>query len=358
MAHHVLHILGTAQPQGASMARMVASLARGLDPARYTLLACFLAGNGPLAGGLERAGVRTFALDWWRGARDPVGAWKFWRRLHSLEADIVHVHFGGRSVRRLARAATGAKIVVHFHGRILEPRGLSPVTFSARGADAVVAVSRAVANQVVDGNARVIYAGVDVAPENVNAARQRGASDLVVGTAGRLIALKGIKYLLSAVATLIRDFPALRVEIAGAGPEQTDLEQKVRELGLAGRVDFLGWIEDLNSILARWDIFALPSLEEGFPLAVLEAMAAGLPVVASRVGGVPELVADGETGWLVPLRDPVALGCQLRLLLCSPENRKRMGTAAQARVQAQFSRAQMAAGFAALYDELLGKDRE
>jgi glycosyltransferase involved in cell wall biosynthesis len=93
------------------------------------------------------------------------------------------------------------------------------------------------------------------------------------------------------------------------------LEQRVEELGLAGRVEFLGWVDNLSSVLPRWDVFVLPSLEEGFPVAVLDDMAAGLPVVASAVGGVPELIEDGTTSWLVPLGDFQALASRIRLLL-------------------------------------------
>jgi glycosyltransferase involved in cell wall biosynthesis len=270
-----------------------------------------------------------------------------------MSIDIVHIHFGGRSVRRLARAATGAKIIVHAHGRILEPRGLTPVYISARGADVVVSASRAVADRVVDGPARVIYAGAATPAADILASPCSSASEGVLGTAGRLIGLKGIEYLLQAAAMLRREFPGLRVEIAGSGPQRNELEQRVKVLGLAGSAEFLGWVDDLNFVLPRWDVFVLPSLEEGFPIAALEAMAAGLPVVASAVGGVPELVEDGKTGWLVPPRDVEALAFRIRILLTSPEQRKVMGAAAQERVRDHFSLAQSTESFTRLYDELL-----
>jgi glycosyltransferase involved in cell wall biosynthesis len=357
MAHEVLHILGSAQPESSSIARVVCALARGLSPTRYRIHAWFLAGNGPLVGVLERAGVQTGVLDWWRGARDPVGAWKFWRRLRRLRIDIVHIHFGGKSVRGLARAATGAKIVMHLHSRILEPQGPSPASFSARGADAVVAVSQAVARCVGDGHARVIYAGIDPPSTGFSAPPHGADSEIILGTAGRLIALKGIEYLLRAAAALQPEFPGLRVEIAGAGPQRKKLEDTAAQLGLAGRVEFLGWVDDINLILPRWDVFVMPSLEEGFPIAALDAMAAGLPVIASSIGGIPELVMDGETGWLVPPADVETLVSRLRLLLRNPEQRRSMGAAAQARVRDHFSAAQMMENFAQLYEELLGETR-
>jgi glycosyltransferase involved in cell wall biosynthesis len=339
------------------MARIVLTLADGLDPTRYRIHAWFLAGAGPLLNALQKAGVEAAAVDWWRGMRDPVGAWQFWQKLHNQKFAIVHLHFGGRSVLWLARNATQAKIVRHLHGRILEPQGLSPVHFSARDTDAVVAVSQAVANQVVDGAARVIYAGLAIPCGHAPAPRNRTPSEVILGTAGRLVELKGIEYLLRAAAALRSEFPALRVEIAGSGPQREKLEEAVAHAGLEGQVKFLGWIDDLTSLLSRWDVFVMPSLEEGFPIAALDAMAAGLPVVATSVGGVPELIEDGKTGCLVPPRDAEALASRIRTLLCNPELRASMGAAGFARMRDHFSAAQMTANFARLYDELLDETR-
>lgn len=355
MAHQVLHILGTAQPESTGMARIVRNLSEGIDPERYRIHALFLGGAGPLVNMLQRAGGQASTLDWWRGMRDPVGAWKFWRCLRNLRIDIVHIHFGGRSVRGLARAATGAKIIMHLHSRILEPQGLVPVSFSARGVDAVVAVSKAVASRVVDGRARVIYAGIDAPSADSPSPSHGASSEIILGTAGRLIALKGIEYLLQAAAALQSEFPGIRVEIAGAGPQREKLEETVAQIGLAGRVKFLGWVDDVQWVLPRWDVFVMPSLEEGFPIAALDAMAAGLPVIASSVGGIPELVVDGETGWLVPPADVATLVSRLRPLLCDPEQRQSMGAAGRDRVRDHFSLVQMTQDFTQLYDELVGE---
>jgi glycosyltransferase involved in cell wall biosynthesis len=175
----------------------------------------------------------------------------------------------------------------------------------------------------------------------------------IIGTAGRLIELKGIEYLLRAAAELRHDFPTLRVEIAGTGPERPKLEEQAQQSGLGEHVRLLGWVEDIPALLRRWDVFVMPSLEEGLGNAALEAMAAGLPVVASSVGGLLEIVEDGTTGWLVPPRDPAALALHLRLLLSNRELRWRMGAAGYSRVRDHFSFAQMVEGFARLYEELL-----
>jgi glycosyltransferase involved in cell wall biosynthesis len=170
------------------------------------------------------------------------------------------------------------------------------------------------------------------------------------------VALKGIEYLLRALAELRREFPTLRVEIAGTGPHHEKLKAAAADAGMTEHVRFLGWIDDLASVFSRWDVFVMPSLEEGFPIAALDAMAAGLPVVATDVGGVPELIEDGKTGRLVPPYDADALASRLRLLLLNPEQRLSMGAAGHARVRDHFSVAPMIESFAQLYDELVREE--
>ncbi len=333
------------------MVQIVRSLAAGLDPNRYRVSALFLAGSGPLVGALEAEGTPAYVINWQCGMRDPWGAMRLWRFVRQDQFDIVHIHFGDRAVRALARAATRAKIVRHLHGRILEPKGLAPVSFSCKGADAVVAVSEAVAERVIDGKARVIYAGVSV-PED-GPPNPRTDSKLILGTAGRLVKLKGIDHLLKATARLKDEFPALEVQIAGTGPELEELQAEAARLGLEGRVRFLGWIEDLSPLLRSWDVFVMPSLDEGFPIAALNAMAAGLPVVATKAGGIPELIQTGTSGLLVEQRDLDALVTALGELLRNSELRSRLGKAGFERVRHHFSIAQMTAQFARLYDDLL-----
>src|SRR5260370_9986067 len=115
MTHHVLHVLGTARAEGASIARIVGTLGTTLD-ARYRVHACFLDGSGPLRDELAEAGVSPFTVDWAGGVRDPTGALSFWQNIRNREFAIVHLHFGARSVRWLARRASGASLVVHVHG--------------------------------------------------------------------------------------------------------------------------------------------------------------------------------------------------------------------------------------------------
>jgi glycosyltransferase involved in cell wall biosynthesis len=354
MPYQILHLLGTARLEAAGIVRIVAQLAGGLNPDRYQLHAWFLGGEGPLGAELEAAGARVRMVDWRDGVRDPLGAFEFWRLLRRHRFAVVHQHYGGRSVRWLARRAMRCAIVVQLHSYVAESRGLTPVRLRVRQADRVIAVCQAIANSVTNARPRVVYPGLQVDDNDKAPAERHPGGALTVGTAGRLVPVKGIDCLLRAVSLLRPEFPNLRLEIAGTGPQQAALERQVRSLGLQGPVNFLGWRTDTEAVLKRWDVYAQPSLEDGFPVAALEAMAMGLPVVASAVGGLPELVADGQTGWLVPPGNPEALAGRLRTLLADPALRRAMGENGQARVRRNFSRDQMVASISEIYEELLG----
>ena len=352
MPLEVLHVLGSAALEATGIARLVATLAAGLDPRAYRLHVSFLGADGPLRGDLARSGMSVRALDWQGGARDPAGARRFWRHIRSQRFAIIHQHAGGRAVRWVARAASDASLIVHVHGTVLEPTGTRMRPITTREADAVIATSRAVADRFPHPRVRVVHPGVPPSDVSPVAASLEPSVPIVVGTAGRLVRLKGHVDLLRAAAMLERTQPAVRVEIAGDGPERLALEDAARQLGLEQRVTFLGWTRDLRPVMARWHVLAQPSLEEGFGMAVLEGMAEGLPVVATQVGGLPELVDDGTTGLLVPPGDPPALAKALQWLMEYPDRRSAMGAAGRERARAHFSAARMVGNVAEIYGEL------
>jgi glycosyltransferase involved in cell wall biosynthesis len=349
MVLEIVHLLGTAQREGAGIARIAAEVAAHLNPARFRVHAWFLGEDGPLSLRLASAGAAVRVINWRGGSRDPLGALRFYRALRSLQPSVVHQHHGGRSVSGIVRAATHASLVVHVHSRVLEGRGTALVPIRAPEAARVVAVSRAVARQIQNAEAQVIYPGV----EACELTAEGSATGFVVGFAGRLVPVKGLVSLLRAIVPLRIMFPLLRLEVAGDGPDRPALEREAELLGLEDTVEFLGWREDLTRLFDRWDVFAQPSLEEAFPVATLEAMAAGLPVVATNVGGLPELVEDAETGLLVPPEDPAALADALRKLISEPALRQVMGRAGLVRVRERFSVDQMIAEIAQVYEEIL-----
>lgn len=347
----VLHILGTGEFEGSSIARIVGQLAVGLDPSVYRIHACFLGERGPLIEELRNAGAITQHIGWNRGIRDPVGAWRFWRYLRGHDFAIVHQHFGARSVRCLVKAASQAKLLVHLHGRVGQPASIRHIPIAIWGADQVVAVSRSVALQVAEFNPTIVYTGVGVSQKMTDIQRTVPET-IVIGTACRLISPKGVVYLLRAVAALRSEFPAVRLEIAGSGPLQSDLKLESDRLGLTNHVRFLGWRSDIRSVLRDWDIFVVPSFDEGLPMAVLDAMAEGLPVVGTSVGGLPELIEDGRTGFLVPSRNSEALAEKLRYLISRPDRRRAQGAAGRERIRNQFSGDQMVAKIRVIYESL------
>lgn len=174
----------------------------------------------------------------------------------------------------------------------------------------------------------------------------------VIGTVSVLRGKKGHRVLLQAAALLRRRFPDLRVLIVGDGPGRDDLRRETEVLGLDGTVSFLGFRRDVPRLLETFDLFVFPSLEEALGTAVLEAMAAGKAVVASRVGGIPEVVADGETGLLVPPGDSDALAGAVTRLLENSEVRRRMGERGRLRIEEQFSLDRMLERTEALYHRL------
>jgi len=344
----VLHILDTAEPPGIAISKIVEDLAAGMDPARYQAHVCFLK-PGERVEHLSRLDIPTTCVHWNGSARDPWGAVRYARLLRSAEFSVIHQHTGGRFLTGMGRWLTRARIVRTLHSRAVESSGMVPSHCELPEQDALIAVSRIVAEFSRDPRAVVIYPGIDISPFAVE---RKPHSGIVIGTACRFEPVKGLIYLIEAMALLADQFLDIRLEIAGDGSLRPFLEQEIRRLGISGRVSLIGWREDLPNVMAGWDIFLLPSLDEGFPIAGLEAMAAALPVVASAAGGLPELVLDGETGWLVPTAAPAALSARLAELIRDDGKREAMGSAGRRRVLHEFSIARMIDQTVAVYDRL------
>lgn len=199
----------------------------------------------------------------------------------------------------------------------------------------------------------VARASIAVVPNGLDPAafadRQPRAGGRTLITVANLRPEKDHATLLAAAAILVRDFPALRVRIVGSGPRRAALEALTAAHGLNAHVEFLGHRDDVPALLAAADIFVLPSRSEAFPNGVIEAMAAGLPVVATAVGGLLDLIDDGRTGRLVPPGKPDALAAAVRSLLEHPAQADAMGAAARATVLQQYSFDRMVASFEELY---------
>lgn len=204
----------------------------------------------------------------------------------------------------------------------------------------------------------VVYEGIDVAEiESTPAERLHPQGICVIGCVAFLSREKGHSTLLAAFARLHARRPAVRLVLVGDGPLQAELEQQAKQLGVADAVRFLGFREQVAPFLRGFDIFVLPSLSEGLSSGILAAMAAGLPVVASNIGGIPELVRDGVTGMLVPAGEPRALAEALEHLVDRPDVGAAYGAAGREVVSKNFTLDQKVEKTLAIYEALLSRGR-
>jgi glycosyltransferase involved in cell wall biosynthesis len=293
--------------------------------------------------------------------------------LRRERVDLVHAHqytpFFYALAARLIHRRPG--ILFHEHGRHFPdyPRRkrmlVNRLLLGRR--DRVVGVGEAVRRALVANEGippqrvAVIYNGIDLAGfangyHDRAAARKDmgvGPGDLVLIQVARLDYLKDHATAVRTLERVVRHRPDTRLVLVGEGPEQAKIEEEVRRRGLEAHVRFLGLRKDVARLLPAADLFLLTSISEGIPLTLIEAMAAGLPVVATEVGGVGEVVVDECTGLLAPSGDDAALAARVIRLADDPALRRRLGQAGRARARAVFSEEEMHARYDQLYREML-----
>ena len=228
--------------------------------------------------------------------------------------------------------------------------------------DALAAVSDAVAHRLLafgvpTEKIKTIANGIDVpAFERAEPLPLLKAEDgTMVGVVARLDLQKGFEYLLQAARELCKTFHGLKIIIVGEGPDRGAIEEIIRQYGLQSNVVLAGQQSNMPAVYAAMDIFVLPSLNEGLPMTVLEAMAASKPVVATRVGAIPSVIKDGENGLLVTPKDSVGLRNAIASVLDDPERRRRMGDQAHAWVSQNYTSEAMALRYREMYEGVLGK---
>ena len=352
-------------------------LAHHLDPARFDVKLVFGAGY-PLDDVVERERLPHAKLAWTRRLNPLAtlrGAYQLARILRNQRFDIVHTHcsLGGAVGRVLARWAKTPRVlftVQAFASRDYQPSWrkhlfLMIERWLDRYTDYYLVSTVAMQQQIVDkriGTAdrvRVVPFGIQVPALPSSAERRRARAslgladdELTVATAGRLEQQKGIIYLLRAFASVRAALPAARLVIFGDGPLLSRLRGECSRLGLDGAVTFAGWRTDIEALLPGFDVFCLPSLWESFGYVLLDAMAANVPIVATRVEGIPEVTGQGECALLVPPADEVALAEALTTLLKDGARRAVLAAAGRARVEREYTLARMIVRFEELYAEL------
>ena len=316
---------------------------------------------------LERAleaGFPTHAVDM-RGALDLPAIIRLRRVMRDFRADIVNTHSG----RDTQLAGIAARSLGKRRPRIVRTRHLAlPITSILTYrmlTDRVVAVSRFVRDYLISAGipSRLVVAvptGIDLASYvpvvgggTLRAELGLPAGTVLVGTVAILRVKKGHADLLRAAKLVLRRFPEVHFVIAGDGPQMQNLLRLIGELGLESRVHMLGLRRDVTNVLQSLDLFALPTHQEALGTAFVEAGAVGLPVVATNVDGVPEVVAQGETGVLVSPGDPAALAEAISGFLEDPVRRRQFGDNARRHVARDFSCEVMARRMEELYTGLL-----
>jgi glycosyltransferase involved in cell wall biosynthesis len=333
--------------------KLLVEFARHADRSRFDLQIVSLGTRGVLADEIEACGCPVTALGEPSGFR--IGLFfRLARWLRRERIDVVHTHDSrpliyGAGAARLARVS---RVVHTQHGQSLRlsRRQSHVVNFMAGLTDRFACVSKDAAGLAIEQGVSpkkvcVVWNGIDTA-RFAFAPALRGP----VVTVGRLQPEKDHETLLRAAALALLEDSTFRLEIAGGGPCLGRLRELAAELGIQEQVSFLGEVSEVPGLLQRSGLFVLPSLSEGVSLTLLEAMASGVAIVATRVGGNPEVIVDGETGVLVPPRDPVAVASAMLRLRRDDAERRRLSAAGRERVERFFDIRRMVAEYEAMYE--------
>lgn len=342
----VLYIIATLDPAGAE--RQMAQLACRLDRSEFQPAVCALTRGGLLEADLKASDVPVHVLHK-RGRWDLQVIGRLRRVIRDFQPDTIHTWLPtANTLGRISGLLEKTPILIASErardawkgtlrraaDRFLGSRTQRILTNSQAVKDFLANRIGLQAEKII-----VIPNGLDIGEFDAKSASVPESPAptgevLEIGTVARLEPQKGVRFLIEAISLLPKDLKT-RLWIAGGGPEELELRQHAAKLNLENII-FLGTRRDVPALMKRFDLFVLPSLWEGLPNAVLEAMAAGRPVVATRVDGTPEAVAEGVTALLVPPKDPPALAEAISCLLRDPEMRRRFGEAGRARVEKEF----------------------
>ncbi len=366
----------------------VVLLAAGLDPSRYDSI--LVAGTeSPWEGNMlhlaAMKGVRPLLVPELGREISPlddlVACLKLWRLVRQLRPHIVHTHMAkAGTVGRLAAVLGGVPAIFHtFHGHVFHSYFgpvktqfiLSVERFLARYTDRIVTVGERQREEIarfrIAPSEKLVAIPLGLELEEFLGADQRrgelrrelglAADTPLVGIVARLVPIKAHEYFLQAVPAISDAVPSARFLIVGDGERRTELEAMAADLGIADRTLFLGWRSDLVRVYADLDVVVLCSLNEGSPVALIEALAAGRPVVATDVGGVGDVVRHEETGLLVLPKDSAGLAAAVIRLLKDRQLAMALGSSGRRSVYPQHSSARLVKDVSSLYEEVLAAKR-
>ncbi|MEY4564785.1 MAG: hypothetical protein RLZZ618_4062 [Pseudomonadota bacterium] len=364
---HVVHVIDELPPDGAERL-IVDVLQNRSDRFRYSVL-CIVAG-GQMVDELRAIGVPVTILNRKRGLDlGTVPALVRWYKQERV--DVVHTHlYAADSYGRAAALLAGVRgrFSTRHNTNAWGSRGRRAIAWLlGRASHKVIGCGEAVGGFLTDveglpaDKVTVIANGINLrrfdGVDRGALRRELGVADstVVMGVIGRLHEQKGHADLLIALEALNRTHPDFVCVLAGSGELKDKIEADARARGLESKVRLLGQRKDIPNVLAGLDLFVMPSLWEGLPMAMLEAMALATPVLSTNVGSIPSVIDDGQDGLLVPPAQPERLTAALQKLMADPAWRRQLGEAGKATVVAHFNAAHTAAAYEALYLESLGR---
>jgi glycosyltransferase involved in cell wall biosynthesis len=366
--HRVIYLSHAFHVGGAE--EMVFNLVRHLPPRFEPVIVC-IHSAGPIGEEIRKTGVEFHVLDLNPGLRHPFHLIQLERALTALRPDIVHTFLLTASLYgRLAAMFARVPVIIGTEVNIYEnkqPRHIKAERWLMAKTDSVVVSAGSVRDFYIEqvgaepSKIEVIYNAVDWSQlettrtrDDMRAELNVGAGTIVAGIVARLTEQKAHSVLFQSMAST-PGLEQLHLIVVGDGHLRAPLEKQAGDLGIADRVRFLGARRDLGNLMSAMDMFVMPSLWEGLPLSMVLAMGAALPVVATSVAGIPEVVQDGQTGLLVPPNDAPALGAALRKLVQGPALRRDLGLAARASALPRYGVDGYVSSVTALYDRLLSE---
>jgi len=309
--------------------------------------------GGNCVNSLEKEGVRHVAINIRTKSEIHPKVWLNFGHLRHLirkeKIDVIHAQTRVAQVLGAALSrSTGVALITTCHG-FFRPRWFRK-TFPCWGT-AVIAISQPVARhlkedfKVPDERIHLIVNGIDlerfalVTPERRQIMRQKIAlgDGALIGIIARLSDVKGIDVLIKSMPFILKEIPTANLLIVGQGPQEAALKKLAEDLNLKGRVHFMNVTNEAPAFLCAFDVFVMPSLMEGLGLSVIEAQACGIPVVASKIGGLVELIQDTQSGFLVDVNDPATLADRILEILNNPDQAQMMAQKARQNVEQQFS---------------------
>jgi len=355
------------------MERVIADLCRYVDPDRFRFTICCLSVRGKLADEVEADGVPVIYCENQARLGKYLRGVELGRIMREHKVDILHTHNTTAFIDGLIGARlAGVPVTVHTDhckNYPIERRWMVLENIASRLVDKVVAVSHHTRGELMEfekmaaDKVTVIHNGINprphaaLSPEVLRREFGIGPESFVIGTVGRLEAQKGLDLLLRSIPAVIAAAPQARFILVGGGTREAELKALSRSLGIEDHVVFTGWRTDAIALMKRFDCFVQSSNFEGMPMVLLEAMSLAKPIVATAVGGVPEVIEHEHTGLLIKSREEQELSQTLLRLVTNPDLTRHFGMNGRARYEQRFTAEAMASTYQQLYEDCLGAKR-